>query len=257
MIVVCYGDGDLGKLIHEINQMVGYESIICNSENMRSANPKDIGLVCIATQPYSRSAKFLSERGYSRIYPCWMWVTYRYRYLDLRNGWEWDGYNLHVSGVKGKLLGESRRQYLSFLDFRNERTNLMDYEEVISNDTLFHHKKKPSTLEDVFRRKKIQYFYKNNGRIWDFHSEGMELPSLHVNMQRIKELRPKISVACYHSNDGLAGIQNYLMAELDNYQFYFRCYAYMAQAAYFYAIPNECHIFGNIDKYMAQATPFL
>ena len=257
-MIVCYGDGDLGKLIHEINQMVGYESIICNSENMRSANPEDIGLVCIATQPYSRSAKFLSERGYSRIYPCWMWVTYRYRYLDLRNGWEWDGYNLHVSGVKGKLLGKSRQQYISFLDFRNQKTDLMNYEETI-NDNGNPNKKKPSTLNDVFKRKKIQFFSKITAaeRIWDFHSEGLELPSLHINMQRIKKLRPSISVACYHSNDGLAGIQHYLMTELDDYQFYFRCYAYMAQAAYFYAIPNECHIFGNIDKYMAQATPFL
>ena len=246
-MIVCYGDGDLGHLIHEIICLPQTEeSIICNSKDMRNANPDDVALVCIATQPYPQSAKFLSEKGYDRIYPCWMWVTYRYGYLDLLNGWVWNESNQYnttcVHQVCDGLKGESQRQYISFINFRNQKTNLINYEETISGDyKLLHHKKKPSTLKDVLKRKKIQYFYKNTGKPWDFHSEGMELPSLFINMRRIKELRPEISVACYHNNDGRSEIQKYLMEELEDYKFYFRCYAYMAQAAYFYAIPNECH----------------
>lgn len=83
------------------------------------------------------------------------------------------------------------------------------------------------------------------------HLEGMELAVLKGALCTLQNCRPIIAATVYHNTQGLWVIQDWLMHQLDNYQFYMRLHSWCGTGAVVYCIPTErqtdskCHALQN------------
>lgn len=237
--LVLYGYGNLGHLAEEIFVELGIPVHCILDQNKPYIIPdswkkRALVAICVASEPYSKVIAPLVAEGWTDIVPVWD-VIEAYPEVGLGNGWfvsylqeenEW------IKISKSWKDRQSQIHYAAFCQWRMFRSENTDDELVIEPIESL-----PSTLADIRRRQ---------GPWWDgddqnvvIHAEGCELQALKNGMPIFKQHRPKLTVACYHSHDGLWKIPKFLMDNLEDYTFTFRCHAFMGQAAYIYCTPKE------------------
>lgn len=242
---VIYGKGSLGKLAMEILKELGIHPVkqidSANAERFISGSkftPETIILNCVATAPDYIIKKYLVNLGVAshQFIPFWDYADGR---MDLHNGWRLTNINTDDGDITSRLCEDSSiHEYRAFKHWRFFREDIL----AVDNKWFTWHswlpfRVLPSTLQDIYRRRSIGYSVYEGW--WEFHNEGLELQTLWVCMNKIMKARPKIMVACYHSEDGLVKIPRLLMQELAYYKWYFKRRAYMGQAAFLYGIPYE------------------
>lgn len=242
--LILYGKGALGKLAVEIfaELNIPVRSVIDKDDlPIYLANQQDyLVAVCVATSPFTHILGQLAFIGFEDIVPVWD-IIEAYPEIGLRNGWFVELFNkedsMCVRQIRDGLADEnSRKTYSNFFAWRSARTlSLPEYEVREFGD----YRPLSSTLGEIRRRRNA---YRRNaiGQLENnyIHAEGLELLVVETSLDRFIKQRPDITVACYHSRDGLWKIQKTLMDNLSNYNFYFNMYAYQGQAAYFTCKPK-------------------
>ena len=244
MGIILYGDGALGTLAQEILAHCGVSAKMYSTGNLPKCKDEyTVALACISSQPFIESQEILISLKYrcDLIFPVWEHILDAYPEVGIENGWVWKDSMIMDWETKKHIIESSfaeSRSLSDYDDFLCWRMHRIDAKKPIGGK-YFHRPKLESTLKDIYMRK-IVTIYNSKGYVpFNLHAEGFELPSLFFSIKEIKEYRPEISVACYHSPDGAFRIPYYLIKNLEKYNFYFRYFAYMGQAAYFYAIPIE------------------
>lgn len=243
--LVLYGYGNLGHLAEEIfNELkIPIDGIFSNYAPLDLMGNKDrLLVICVATEPYSSIIANPIFKGWTDIVPVWD-VIEAYPEVGLGNGWfvgeltQEDQEGI-VSITPRWKDGHSRYHYAAFVHWHinHEEDKFWEWCPLKPISSL------PSTLADIRRRQVVNVLYerlpKDRGDIV-IHNEGCELRTLEINIGLFRRYRPKITVACYHSRDGLWKIPKFLMDNLEDYDFTFRLHAYMGQAAYIYCTPKE------------------
>lgn len=75
--------------------------------------------------------------------------------------------------------------------------------------------------------------------VMKLHLEGAELDVLKGAKASLKMYRPIVMMTCYHNELGLHEMPNWLMRELDDYEFLFRMHSGCGTGAVIYGIPKE------------------
>jgi len=242
--LVLYGMGKLGKLAHEIFTEIGVDVFTGIDRDMpfdfsRSAREKALIAVCIASEPYEPIADHLRSVGWTDIVPVWD-IIEAYPECGIRNGWfvgeltpeDIQGINYVMRHFKDLLCRMSYSAFISWREYRDD----YPYIPVKPIPAL------PSTLADIRARQRVgtwdTWQWGDGPTTVTIHAEGLELETIEKNLSDFIRYRPKISVACYHSRDGLWKIPKLLMDNLKDYRFKFRLHAYQGQAAFLYAEPK-------------------
>jgi len=253
MGIILYGDGALGTLAQSILAHSGVYAKMYSTENLpKCKDDYTVALACISSQPFIESQEMLMSLKYRNdlIFPVWEHILDVYPEVGIENGWTWKDSMIRDWETKKHTIESEfleSRSLSDYEDFLCWRMHRIDAKKVSGGKHDFQRPKLESTLKAIYLRKKINIYDPDiidpkgyiQSETFNLHAEGLELPSLFYSMALIKKFRPTISVSCYHSPDGLFKIQHYLIKNLEEYNFYFRYYAYMGQAAYFYAIPLE------------------
>ncbi len=247
--LVLYGDGRLGSLAKEIIDELPIDPILVPDglpiQHIFPINYKDTGtwnqsqkdmflvVVCVASQPYNPIYQHLKDDGWNDIVPFWD-IIEAYPEIEIHNGWFVGELTEEDTNNMGSVMSrwddaESNEHYWAFFAWHKGRdeTNL----KIEPREPL------PSTLADLRNRQYIT-LYSGTFKDLSIHAEGYELKTLKKNIKVIRENRPRIDVACYHSRDGLWKIEKYLMDNLLNYKWTFRLHAHQGQAAYIYGEPR-------------------
>lgn len=234
--LVLYGRGALGSLAKEIFYEIGIRPAYTMDKTCSfDVLPKDVLVaVCVATEPYQAIEASLLRAGWKDVVPVWSLIE-EYPRVDIHNGWRAGRLTKAVLREISSLEwcdGASYDHYNEFLDWRvNGR----------SSDIVRRRKKKclPSALSDIRTRQRV-FYYDDTPTMdkVDIHAEGYELQTIKENLYLFQKHRPILSVACYHSKDGLWKIPSLLMSELDDYGWKFRLHSYMGQGAYIYGTPR-------------------
>jgi hypothetical protein len=244
--LVLYGYGRLGHLAEEIFIELGIPILTVIERAQIDIRwlfkiPKDGCLLAIsvATEPYEKVIAPLKEAGWKNIVPVWDILEYYADRTGIRNGWFTNeltpDYFAGISTVTSLLKGDdvSANSYLCFVIWHQVREEFLSIQEVSPCEFL------PSTLADIRRRQRVDMFADSPMKHIDIHNEGCELKTLEENIHLLQKYRPPLSVACYHSRDGLWKIEKFCMDNLPDYTWTFRLHAYQGQAAYLYGTPNE------------------
>jgi len=239
--LVLYGYGKLGHLAEEIFKelKIPILKIIDKDSDYRFPEYGSLVGVCVANEPYAPIYKKLTNyHGWTDIVPVYD-ILEAYPEVGIHNGWfitpgEW---NLQEMLKIDRALADkqSRMHYVAFAYWHRYRKDLMSFKLDAEDTTV----PLPSTLVDIRQRQRVDYFADVPQESISVHNEGCELITLQENMYLFQKYRPKIAVAVYHSKDGLYKIEKFLMENLSNYTWTFRCHAYMGQAAYIYGVPAE------------------
>lgn len=237
--LVLYGTGKLGKLAKEIFNRLGFFNYMIDKDiPPRMDSIKNyLAVVCIATSPYNEIRSYLEKLGYIDISPFWEIVN-AYPSVGIKNGWENDEEPPSVMRKINNMFSDnvSKLHFSSFWRWRSDHWHIKQKEIVPTPSNEFIEMSLPSDLNSIYARMRVEYHMENGWLI--FHNEGLELPSLFLHKHLLQK-GFRIAVACYHSPDGLTRIPQFLFDNLRGYDFYFRCHAYMGQAAYIYCIPKE------------------
>ncbi len=244
--LVLYGYGKLGHLAEEIFNELKIPIARIIDKRLQPTwqwpvgpNPdKALIAICVATEPYDLVIAPLVSAGWTDIVPVWD-IIEAYPEVGMHNGW--------FAGPERK--GEPKK-ILQVMEYFDDRISQQHYDAFIE----WHHDRQepeipsivieleeslPSTLADIRNRQKVAVYADVPMDSISIHNEGCELKTLEINMPLFQKYRPKIDVACYHSRDGLWGIEKLLMDNLPNYIWTFRLTAYMGQGAYIYGTPKE------------------
>jgi hypothetical protein len=232
-----YGKGKLGKLAGEIfHELKIRPAYVMDEKCSHKALPKDVLLaICVATEPYHVVTAPLYRAGWEDIVPVWD-IIEAYPRIGLHNGWGVNEFEVKDKREIRSLCWDDAKSYSyynAFLNWRGYREFPEDYLLRGRRPCL------PSTLMDIRLRQRVSYFGDAPMKKIDIHCEGCELKTLEENMYLFQKYRPKIDVACYHSQDGLWKIQRFLMDNLTDYKFIFRMCAYMGQGAYMRCAPKR------------------
>jgi hypothetical protein len=238
--LVLYGYGKLGHLAEEIFKelKIPIHGIVDKLTYWAKDShlPKDpIVAVCVASEPYSKIVEHVKEIGFSDIAPVYD-IIEAYPEVGIHNGWfagqlspeDRAGISAVSLGFMDKL---SITHYYAFVDWRKYHDEI-DYVPEASENL-------SSTLADIRRRQRVFHYHDYPIANVTIHTEGCELKTLEENIGIIKQARPEIKTACYHSRDGLWAIEKFLMDSLPDYLWRFRMTAYMGQGAYIYGYPKE------------------
>jgi hypothetical protein len=232
--LVLYGYGKLGHLAEEIfNELkIPIAGFI---DNRVPTKPFDALLaICVATEPYAQVTDPLIAAGWVDIAPIWEIIA-AYPQVGIDNGWtvETDAMDrVAMFRVANDLDDEiSWLNYTSFLMWRTQHTDPLIPPE--PQESL------PSTLTDIRARQHPYRILSGNCDSIEIHNEGHELQTLEWSIGELKKYRPRLTVACYHSRDGLWKIEKFLMDSLPDYRWTFRLHSYMGQSAYIYGTPKE------------------
>lgn len=71
------------------------------------------------------------------------------------------------------------------------------------------------------------------------HIEGREAEALASGDQTIQRARPIIAATVYHERPNLLEVGDYLLNQLTDYRYFFRCHGYLGSGAVLYALPAE------------------
>ncbi len=241
--LVLYGYGKLGHLAEEIFKELGIpiDGVFSNYAPLHLMGDKDRLLaICIATEPYQKIISSPIFDGWTDIVPVWD-ILEAYPEVGIHNGWfvgktsDQDEDGILDTQKAFSYEGCSSWHYLQFRKWHESREEWSSQNyPIVPGPSL------PSTLADIRARQCIGLMHDG---IWknriDFHLEGYEYESLVINMDLLQKHRPSLSVACYHSRDGLWKIQKFCMENLPDYRWSFRLHSFMGQGAYVYGIPNE------------------
>ena len=248
--LVGYGYGKLGELFEEamceLNIPIEcfYDTKSRKVElEFLSPKIKDwIVAICITTEPFGDLKKHVASLGFppENIVSAYD-IFNAYPELGIQNGWSaQDDYTdedyVNCSRVlEGFSSCKSDNHYSMFLDWRV-------YRREASKSRLFIHPSSyplPSTLKDIKERRNLLHDWHHHRNFVEIHNEGFELEAVTKGLDDFRKYRPIISVACYHSRDGLWKIEKTLMDGLEDYSFSFQLKAFQGQAAYMYCIPGE------------------
>ena len=234
-----YGKGRLGALAGEIfRELKIRPAYVMDKTCSFEVLPKDVLLaICVASEPYCVVTAPLIKAGWKDIVPVWE-IIEAYPQIGLHNGWAVAWRDLTIKDedqcdtVFSRLDRKSQVHYRSFMGWRTTHFEQTDMK-------LLKKKCLPSTLEDIRKRQRVDYFADAPMKRISIHNEGCELKTLIENWYLFQKYRPTIDVACYHSQDGLWKIPSFLMNNLEDYKFTFRMTAWMGQGAYLFCTPKE------------------
>ncbi len=245
--LVLYGYGKLGHLAEEIFKELKIPlSYIIDKNRIFPKNPEEcwamersLLAICVASEPYNQVVAPLKAAGWTDIVPVWDIID-AYPEVGIHNGWvapwcdtsfeEEDECDRVMAGLGDKLSKiHYERGHLGWRRTHYEQSGL----EITPREPL------PSTLADIRRRQRVDTYADAPMKTIDIHNEGCELKTLEVNMPLFQKYRPSLSVAVYHSRDGLYKIEKFCMENLPDYRWTFRLTAYCGQGAYLIGCPKE------------------
>lgn len=243
--LIIYGTGKLGKLANDIFSELHIPTYTM-ADNRTSPNVlKRVGLkkdclvaIAIATVSEAEIRIELKPYGFRDVRPVWDILEYYSSTTGIHNGWfageltqeDKNG----IAYVRSTFADElSVLQYDDFCAWRDRRKPYT-YAVDLGYDAAL-----PSSLQDIRNRQGVSTYADPLPRELRIHCEGYELSTLFENLVRIKEQRPALSIACYHSRESLWQIQRACMYLLDDYSFSFRLLAFQGQAAYLHCTPNK------------------
>ncbi len=239
--LVLYGTGKLGSLAQEIFTELNIPIHAIISKDISIPPTESLVAICVASSPYYPIRDFLVKQGWTKenIVPVYDIID-AYPEVGIRNGW-FTGEMTEEEKLKFAQVAigledhASAKHYMAFVEWHMDRTVFTP----VDINTA-HNPSLPSTLADIRARQCIGLMHDG---IWknriDFHLEGYEYESLVINMDLLQKHRPSLSVACYHSRDGLYKIEKFCMENLADYRWTFRLTAWMGQGAYLYGTPKE------------------
>jgi len=255
--LVLYGYGKLGHLAEEIFNELKIPILYILDQKKGSIPPFPKGdfskcveiptthllAICVATESYEKITTSLRHAGWTDIVPVYD-IIEAYPETGIHNGWFagelTDEDRDNISYVADKWKGDqySWWYYWMFQEWRiNHNEYALHWE---AEDGRGRISSLPSTLADIRRRQKAIVW---SGGTYHppitIHTEGKELDTLSLNIKWLQKNRPTLSVACYHSRDGLWKIEKFLMDNLLDYKWTFRLHAYCGQAAVMYGTPKE------------------
>jgi hypothetical protein len=241
--LILYGRGKLGKLAEEIfdELKISYTMMDKYDRYPPIGHGGKLVAICVATEPYYRVIAPLIKAGWTDIMPVWD-IIEAYPEVGIHNGWftgktinEREEISAVIEGLHDFI---SQEHYMVFRMWHQHRAELRPICPIEPGESL------PSTLADIRNRQKWwgpcdSWEGENRLETVHIHAEGNELKALSAFLPAMVKQRPKISVSCYHSRDGLWKIEKYLMDNLPDYTWTFRLTAYMGQGAYIYGCPKE------------------
>jgi len=238
--LVLYGYGRLGKLAEEIFKELGIPiaAKIDRTTWCGKLTKDSLVAVCVATKPYTGIVKTLEELGFTDIVPVWD-IIEAYPEVGIHNGWFFvPATNYQDDAETYDIMGkwndaQSQKHYGAFMDWRISHYEHPDAAIEVSPSSL------PSTLVNIRARQHPYRILSGNCEFIEIHNEGNELKTIEWSISELQRYRPRLSVACYHSRDGLWRIEKYLMDNLPDYRWTFRLTAWMGQGAYTYGTPME------------------
>ncbi len=256
MKTLLYGKGNMGKLAVEILNRLRIPYIQGDKESVpRFSEEERKGInvvVCVATSSFTDIKKKLDAMGFDSVIHFYRFIR-DFPQVRLDNGWMIPKTIMKPAPIL--FEGIDKKHWDSFIYFRvsgddygmrptNDRFYIPEIAKIFPLDkrgfldVRMYPEHHGSTLADIYRRKRVHYYYKKVEYVI-IHAEGLELQTLWYNLPYFKQTRPVIAVTVYHSQDGLFAIPELMKKELENYYFHFRCHAFYGQAAVLYAIPYE------------------
>ena len=247
--LILYGKGQLGALALEIfTELKIPVRAIIDQYSLRSLAHESDAMVasCVATAPYRAIEKSLNKAGYPDVSPVWD-IIEAYPEVGLRNGF------IAPYAKRESVDDLSRRlsSIASLTRYRHfARWHVGSPAEPKRLDTGY--VSLPSTLADIRRRQRVGISASPDMKYVTIHNEGHEFETIKQNLNLFLKHRPLLTVACYHSADGLFNIERFLMKKLVDYDFHFRLYAYMGQAGFFICVPKREGAYDRMKHYDRQ-----